>query len=1596
MTTLAIEPVAETFEQRIQRLKPQETFTDRLTRIRRETKRFEEKMLYPQSPEAFHGPLAEDFKKHLPTELVTQIGGLPGGMRGAFYKAAKGVIFGGEEGVEVGLVEGGKSVLPPEKRATLEPTWTHLTDAWADEVAHLENLGPYEETLRPYLRALAGYAKRVRQARADAEYETRAMKGRIARRRMQNRREQQEIDLAAAAWREEYKGLLKPMAAADGFVGVLQQTLVGFGLEGLRDTGPVSREDRILRKALEPEVVARTVGGLAGIAATLKVAPGAAGRVLAGAALGRGEALEAGADPELGALIGGATFGAFEVGRFAVARFRNIRGLGKRFKIPYGDAKKVYAAAKAGESANAGQALHDAYMKQMVPRVDQKAARAIDKLLKEGDRIARLGAKRGVRELGKEARLDKQAARIYQGIRARAETKGLYAQLGIRADATPEQIDLAFQQIAKISGVKGMPPTAAEAAKYQAEAQILKTGTPAEKTAIRELQAARRAVPKLTLSEAMKARSAYEVLRNPDLRAKYDAGTLTPADWRLRVEAAPASPAALRRPQLAAKGRALLPAKVAAPREAVPVRVPKPAPKLPAKVAAKAVAPKPKPIGREAELGEMAYRPLLTLAKGLKAFEGSPAALSKHDLIQAVLAAEAPTPAPPAPEAKPAPVKVKFMLTQADRAALEAKGYTEARIQKLTPQAAQRIIEGRQPIAKMPRAELLAELKGRGIYHKAGWKRQWLAEALEGKREPISPAAVPNKGLREFLADESGALDVDKAGQALGKVQRGFLRVVEPAKIVERKLGAAVYAQVIKAMHLPEKTGLWWDMHRIAEGGDQVLAAIGERLGKYPAADLENLMLARGTPGTSEGHGLQREALKQLPKELRPYLKTLQSIADLNYRLAQRVDPDLNYVEDYFYGVYEDAPKTKRFLEHYKTTQRWRKHKQFPTYADARAWGLKLRDKNPVDNLRREVMHIARLAGLINLRGDFLRSGLGKYIVLEKNATIAQRNNWTQIEDPIFKEYLLDPDLARLVNNLIEANKVSRSKPLRALRAVNNTLRSIKFIGSAFHMMTVAKQTVADVGPMGIFMPWRTGKAFWQARPWSGFKKYDPIFKTPEYRQYIGLGGGHTYSIASQAQRSLERLLTSPDMNALWRLARLPLRAVTKPLRAFIKHLFQHYIPAIKYAKYLETMERAMKKLGRPLSDAELITIIKEGQNFFGMMNEREFGRSATTTSLLRFMFMAPGFAEGNYRTMAKALLHWRRGGPTGGARRSRWNIPQSLFLTGLAGTIGTLIMTGKLPDPPENADEFRDLFKVKTPWKDDRDRTIYVDLLTYDKDYWEQVVLPGWKLCTGHPIEAAEHGLTKFVKRIGGMKATGLGVAADLYKLSTGEALVDWKGQRIFYITDPALVKLRKLGVHWLDRAQPISASVAQRMMKKGVHPIFAFTAAAVGLRPAYSERDKKVNELCRNVWALRENQEELYYRLAQLNSPRDAIKEYNAIVDRITAHPLMTDELAADLKLKKRPLRIDVVRLTENKVYAFSGPSRDAEAQKKDIRWLKNFGIGREEAKRLVRPHFKRTPLKKPWKWEEREKAITDRIRRIGERWPVDEAKVRHAAGG
>jgi len=746
-------------------------------------------------------------------------------------------------------------------------------------------------------------------------------------------------------------------------------------------------------------------------------------------------------------------------------------------------------------------------------------------------------------------------------------------------------------------------------------------------------------------------------------------------------------------------------------------------------------------------------------------------------------------------------------------------------------------------------------------------------EAVVAEQSPEAKRAAE-------ISRQRGLVDVSYVRRGLQRIM-GF---VEPTLPVISKYGRGLNAEVLKAIHSAEAETLSFDDHQL-EAIDQTVTELEKMIRQYPREIQEAIMLTRGHGLEGEALALQKQAFAKLPAELKDskLRRAIDEIADFNDAYLRAVldedAGDVGWVPDYFYGIYKGGRKLSAFVKHWQTTVRYTKHKVFRTYAEAKAFGLEARTVNPVDNLRKEFQAIARHVAMKRLRNHLMEQGEGLYIAKADQAP----GDWDFIGDPMrpepaFADVRVEPTLARLINSLISTNKITQNKVLDTFRKINNGLRSLKFIGSAFHAIQITKQSVADTGYLG----------FYKRTSATGFKnlftdmRNDPALREI-YQDYVLHGGGHRYSLDSQAQQALKELLYQLDKGS-----QVALKALTTPAKipvGFVNWMFEQYIPGVKFAKYMDAVGEQEAKLGRQLTSAEKIEIVKEQQNFYGMMNERLFGRSGTVTTALRFVFMAPGYAEGNYRTIAKAGLQWGVGPEGYRASRSRANIINSWIVTTVCATVGTLIMTHKWPKKPESLEEVRDLLKIDTGRDDEHGDRIMIDLASYDKDYWNVI----FNTMTGRPDKA----VSESIKRIGGMKATTFEMLHDVMSLMMGKALYDWKGDVVYHPTDPFMEKMTETVLYEIRRLEPISVSVFRQSEGKDVDTAVAVMEALIGLRPTYGEATLAQRQALRDCWDLREKREELSWRLAGYQDPWSAVDYYNKQVVSLLNHKFVPEEM-------------------------------------------------------------------------------------------------------
>lgn len=818
---------------------------------------------------------------------------------------------------------------------------------------------------------------------------------------------------------------------------------------------------------------------------------------------------------------------------------------------------------------------------------------------------------------------------------------------------------------------------------------------------------------------------------------------------------------------------------------------------------------------------------------------------------------------------------------------------------------------------------------------------------------PVEKAST--KKAKNLVSDDKGFLDLRKASRTINRSTARMAKWlgIEPSKVVEQKSPEA-YARIMRGFHSRESGIERISQLELRQAKDLSVKGLSDMLARYDDEALETLKLAISNPAnirSKKARKLHQKALASLHPDFRdasgrgidPNLRaSLQELSDFNFRLAEVVEGpgNIGYTEDYWYGQYKRKEAARRFYDGFRRTAKgFTLSKKFPTYADARAAQLQHLHANPVTNLLGEAEAILERMAMKDLARDLVTLGFAKQLRKGLVPSGLSKKGWRKLGsgDEIFNRYAFEPDTASLLDNLLSHNKVTMDSRLNLLRLGSAGARGILLSWPTFHFKTELAQAIADSGLFGMLDPkFRGPSSIARAAGKT------PIENQEWYLDMVNIGGGKRVSQEAEAISLVDKAMRSTLGKSL---------VVPELIGAYNDWLFERFIPRLKAFKYYDELTRLEAKHKRPLLDHEKIKIIKEGQNFYGEMNERLFGRSGTMTSLLRLLYLAPGFREGNFRTIGRALFKPED-------LRSKRNVVYTVLQVGLAGAVAKRIITGEWPSQPKTVEDFRDLFKVPVPalvgggiLKDDRGREIMIDLMTFERDYWSFLWKPFVSKVFGVSNEKVINELlSDFRETTSNMVAPGAKAANKLFEAwTTGRPVTDWKGDLVWFPTDDPLQKMWKFLASEVTGILPISASSAIRayhMANEGDvrdRAIFSAVTFAAALRPARSEHEKSLHKLfgVLRVAHGSEGYRDKVLREAQNHSnPRKLINDYNAIWDRVLVEPLPEDIQRSILRRDPR-IRIDTFlqnqALRLGRRESIKNDPRDIE---RAIKTLSNFG--------------------------------------------------------
>ena len=879
---------------------------------------------------------------------------------------------------------------------------------------------------------------------------------------------------------------------------------------------------------------------------------------------------------------------------------------------------------------------------------------------------------------------------------------------------------------------------------------------------------------------------------------------------------------------------------------------------------------------------------------------------------------------------------------------------------------------------------------------RASWLKnhKQVAQAVEVLKETSKDLAEASKPEVEKVSVEAEKVVRQDQG-LIGKIKSKLsplLRVTEPAAIIDNKFGELVNAEINAAINNPKAiTEKMFELETMKVPGKGVrgllekakvlkqravsLTKLQRELRRLPRKTQENMFDAIG-PGLSEsaeGKEINRKARASLTKrQLFIVDEGLQPIRDKLFEEALKVDPKLNKVDSYFHGLFKNASTNIKRLQALesskKTSKSFTERKYYRTPADAKAAGFERVDVEPIENLRRVSEIIQHTRMIEGLASWMKKNGLNSVIKEASSLTKEESNSgqWKEIgkgqfSEPAFEGFVVDVDVARVLNNRLSSNLFSTTKGLRVLRGVTQTAQTIKLLIPLFHARSMFNVYVADSGFGGFLKPTTWGKVLKVQR---GLTKNQ--FEHPLWDRYAQAKGARVSSLTSSTIQAVDRLVESAG-KGVGRVVtpfRVGVRTATAPHRWLNRQLFEKIIPRMQFEKFVREVTIKEKKLGKHLNKAQDLEIVREAQNLYGLMNEGIMGRSPTLVSLMRVPFLAPGFFEGQVRTIGKATgqlgtTFWKgREGRKGG--RSALNVWQSWAVLMGTSTVIRALWEGEVPEFPTTREELRDYPKIRTGAVDDKGREVMLDLAQAEKDYWDFVIEPLFVAADGKIKEIPEAMVGKMLRRAQGMAAPVGKVMADMADVYSGKGLMDWKREKVIRIGDPLLVKVNKVIRHEWDNFKPIPMSSIERIKKvKGISGGESFVAAVMGLRVTLSTEELELNSLARTVWDMKEEQESLYRRLGKEDHPRKAVKNYNEIVDNMMSDSAVSKDIKKKTGLTKRDLLVDPKRLLANKAFQLSTRSLESHKVRRGKSYLENFGVKNfEQAKRLLLEYRRKHP--------------------------------------
>lgn len=353
----------------------------------------------------------------------------------------------------------------------------------------------------------------------------------------------------------------------------------------------------------------------------------------------------------------------------------------------------------------------------------------------------------------------------------------------------------------------------------------------------------------------------------------------------------------------------------------------------------------------------------------------------------------------------------------------------------------------------------------------------------------------------------------------------------------------------------------------------------------------------------------QVERGEPVEPQFRAVAQLYRKMLDTAYQMEQTWGSKAQYVSDYFPHIWErprGKPPIEQHIENLGPTW-FQKARTFELIQEGLDAGYKLRNTNPEVLIRQRLMSGADMRERMRLFNEFKKMGLAREVRSVNDPAALSREGWQKVNLPNREQAFLHPDIMPGWENAVTArgywsDETMKGDAFRAWMGFKNVWVPIKLALSGFHALHVYGINIAThlsralhelgVDPFVSLARGKPGKAVTDlARAAESFARafspYQGLGKRARYQAMLGENartpegrwavrameiGGFSPMMSEQLRIDASAKLRQAAHN--WSLLKIPYHGTRLAIQKIQAPLFEHWIPHLKTAGYLEDIAR--------------------------------------------------------------------------------------------------------------------------------------------------------------------------------------------------------------------------------------------------------------------------------------------------------------------------------------------------------------------------------------------------------------------------------------